>query len=150
MGDIANLVERMFNDGMPIHAIVEAVREMEDGKKRRVMGDFGAFWTLYPNKVGKRAAEKAYESAIRRADPKVILDGLHRYAAKQDDRPWCNPATWLNQDRWEDQAPAPINQKPRNMADGFFAAAGFAMEINDAEVRSDDPPRGPVRRIPGR
>ena len=150
MGDIANLVERMFDDGMPIHAIVAAVREIEDTRRRVVGGDFATFWALYPNKVGKRAAEKAYASAIRRADPKVILDGLHRYAAKQDDRPWCNPATWLGQDRWEDQTPVPINQKPRNMADGFFAAAGFGMEIENAEVRSDDPSRGPVRRLPGR
>ncbi|WP_143523921.1 hypothetical protein [Rhizobium rhizosphaerae] len=65
--------------------------------------DFADFWARYPNKVGKPDALKAFVRAIRRADLGEILAGLERYAAKTDDRPWCNPATWLNQDRWADQ-----------------------------------------------
>ena len=73
--------------------------------------DFDRFWAMFPNKVGKRDAEKAFAKATQRASLEAILGGLIRYAAKTDDRPWCNPATFLNQNRWEDQpAPAPQRQ----------------------------------------
>ena len=84
---------------------------------------FAEFWTLFPNKVGKRDAEKAFATAIRRAPFEAIMAGLQRYVAKTDDRPWCNPATFLNQNRWEDQPAAtpprqatapPKPEKPRN------------------------------------
>jgi hypothetical protein len=33
-----------------------------------------------------------------------LLAGVRRYiATKPEDHPWCNPATWLNQGRWEDE-----------------------------------------------
>lgn len=72
--------------------------------------DFDRFWTEYPNKVGKRDAEKAFERALKRVDLPELMAGLARYVAKTDDRPWCNPATWLNQDRWTDQ---PAQAQPR-------------------------------------
>jgi len=74
--------------------------------------DFDAFWSIYPNRVGKRDAEKSFLKALKRADLETILAGLRRYVAKTDDRPWCNPATWLNQDRWDD-APAPSGPQQR-------------------------------------
>ncbi|AMM84773.1 hypothetical protein AZF01_10735 [Martelella sp. AD-3] len=41
------------------------------------------------------------------------MDGLKRYVAKRDDRPWCNLSTWLNQDRWTDRpAAAPARAPP--------------------------------------
>lgn len=75
---------------------------------------FDEFWSLYPNKVGKRDAEKAFVKALKRASLTAILTGLRRYVAKTDDRPWCNPATWLNQDRWADEPAAP---PPRRATD---------------------------------
>lgn len=79
----------------------------EDARKRA----FAEFWAIFPNKVGKRDAETAFLKALTRADLETILDGVRRYAAKTDDRPWCNPATFLNQDRWADMpAPTPIRQ----------------------------------------
>lgn len=72
--------------------------------------NFDRFWTMFPNKVGKRDAEKAFAKAVQRASLEAITAGLSRYAAKTDDRPWCNPSTWLNQDRWDD-APASVPQR---------------------------------------
>lgn len=63
------------------------------------------FWKRFPNKVGKADASKAFSKALTRIDIETMMIGLERYASKTDDRPWCNPATWLNQDRWTD-APA--------------------------------------------
>jgi len=65
--------------------------------------DWEYFWDLFPNKVGKGAAFKAFAKALRRTSPEVLFQGLRRYVNKTDERPWCNPATWLNQDRWLDQ-----------------------------------------------
>lgn len=70
---------------------------------------FERFWSAYPSKVGKRDAEKAYAKAVKRIDspdpPGVMLAAIERAA---QGRRWLegyipNPATWLNQDRWEDQ-----------------------------------------------
>jgi hypothetical protein len=63
-----------------------------------------AFWNVYPRHVGKREARKAWERAIRRARPEVIIRGAQRY---RDDphrlAPYtAHPATWLNRDGWDD------------------------------------------------
>jgi uncharacterized protein YdaU (DUF1376 family) len=61
------------------------------------------FWPLYPHKVGKPEGLKAFIKARQRADLETMMAGLQRYVRKTDDRPWCNPSTWLNQDRWSDR-----------------------------------------------
>ncbi len=71
-------------------------------------GAFEQFWEVYPHKVGKRAAREKFAAALRRTDFETLMAGLARYVAKTDDRPWCNPAVWLNQDRWEDQPAEPV------------------------------------------
>lgn len=72
---------------------------------------FDAFWTEYPKRVGKGAAVKAWS----KVNPD---DGLFRkiLAAVQAQKTWeqwtkdggqyiPNPATWLNQGRWDDERP---------------------------------------------
>lgn len=93
----------------------EGSKEKKTTKKESVSASFTKFWTSYPHKVGKRDAEKSFDRALARADLGTILAGLDRYVRKKDDRPWCNPATWLNQDRWADQpAPEPIQRMNGN------------------------------------
>jgi hypothetical protein len=88
-----------------------AGQKKEERKEDARLRAFSEFWAIFPNKVGKRDAETAFLKALTRADLETILEGVRRYAAKTDDRPWCNPATFLNQDRWADMpAPAPIRQ----------------------------------------
>jgi len=65
------------------------------------------FWPVYPEKVGKAVALKAFNAARKRTELAPMLAGLRRYIeTKPKDRPWCNPSTWLNQDRWLDQPAA--------------------------------------------
>ncbi|MEJ0092809.1 MAG: hypothetical protein WDN46_05110 [Methylocella sp.] len=71
------------------------------------------FWLVYPNKVGKPVALKSWVKARRIADLETILGGLGAYLAKTDDRPWCNPATWLNQERWKDRPAAVPRAGPK-------------------------------------
>lgn len=65
--------------------------------------EFEQFWRVFPNKVGKRAAEKSFIAALKRVSFADLMAGLAAYVNKSDDRHWCNPTTWLNQDRWLDR-----------------------------------------------
>jgi hypothetical protein len=78
-----------------------------------VQSELEIFWASWPNKVGKPAALKALGSAIKRgATLESILAGVESYIRdKPPDRPWLNPATFLNQNRWEDQ-PATVQGSP--------------------------------------
>lgn len=69
--------------------------------------EFARFWRAWPNKVGKPAAERAFKKVAGEIED--ILAGIDRYVRdKPADRPWLNPATFINQRRWEDQ-PAPVS-----------------------------------------
>lgn len=77
-------------------------------------GQFETWWEGYPHKVGKKAAEAKFRQAIKVATLEELAAGVQRYKrTKPDGCPWCNPATWLHQGRWQDQPatvePAPIN-----------------------------------------
>lgn len=63
------------------------------------------FYQRYPHKVAKRAAERAFRNAQGRCPSlAVMIEGLDLYiATKPPDQAWCNPATWLNGDRWKDK-----------------------------------------------
>jgi hypothetical protein len=66
--------------------------------------DFEEWWKQYPKKVQKLAAAKAYKSACQRGAPDVILAATIAFSqtdkARGDFCPY--PATWLNENRWED------------------------------------------------
>jgi uncharacterized protein YdaU (DUF1376 family) len=85
-------------------------------EKKRADGAFARefennFWPIWPNKVGKPAAEKSFASARKRASLDQIISGVRSYVdSKPSDRPWLNPATFLNQDRFNDR---PATQSPR-------------------------------------
>lgn len=80
-------------------------------------GGFDKFWAAYPKKVGKGAAEKAFAKAPINGHLADVLTALERQKHSEQ---WRrdggqfipNPATWLNQRRWEDGDPAPP-QPPR-------------------------------------
>ncbi len=90
---------------LPTSDVSSSVSEGKKELVERGPRPFDRFWELYPNKVGKRDAEKMFDRVMKtgRVDFETLMAGLLRYASKTDDRPWCNPATWLNQDRWTDQ-----------------------------------------------
>lgn len=71
--------------------------------------DFDLFWQAYPKKVGKQAARKAFHRA------KAPVESLlHAISEQKRSAQWSreggrfipNPATWLNQGRWEDELPS--------------------------------------------
>lgn len=103
--------------------------------------EFEAWWRCYDNRVGKPVALDAF-LAIRREAEAPSLDLLCACASAyfvwlsteqqrgRDISP-CNPSTWLNQRRWEDQRWAsmtPINQ-PR----GQWSSTASALSSLDYE-----------------
>jgi hypothetical protein len=84
-------------------------------------GEFDDWYSLYPHKVGRGQAERAFKAARKQVDLQTLFDGLERYKrTKPPDRPWCNPATWLNGQRWLDEE--------ASMAGGIEAAMAAAYE----------------------
>lgn len=71
----------------------------------KTAGDFGEFWYRFPRRVGKLAAEKAYQKALRGATHEEIMAGVERYIrTKPSYADWCHPRTFLSQGRWMDEA----------------------------------------------
>ena len=77
-------------------------------KDPKVIG-FDEFWQSYPHKVGKKAALSAWKKLKPNAGLRVkIMESLETQKSSQqwrreNGRYIPNPATWLNQGRWDDQ-----------------------------------------------
>jgi len=72
---------------------------------------FNLFWQAYPRKMGKGAARKAWkklkpDEALLAQMLKAIQFQQGSYQWNRDDGQYIPyPATWLNQERWEDEPP---------------------------------------------
>jgi len=70
---------------------------------------FNEFWAAYPKKVGKKAAEAAWKKIKPDADfHDRIMTAIGRARVteqwtREGGRFIPNPATWLNQGRWDDE-----------------------------------------------
>lgn len=84
----------------------------KEGKERAsdaVAYLFDTFWSAYPKKVGKDAAQKAFEK--RKPDDPMVGDMIRAIDKQKSSEQWQrdggqyipNPATWLNQGRWMDE-----------------------------------------------
>ena len=75
----------------------------------------------YPKKKSKQAAEKAFNTAIKKASFEKIMQGLKAYKEdikkKQTQEQYIKyPATWLNQECWEDDYTTTIKEEPFDYA----------------------------------
>jgi len=70
---------------------------------------FDAFWETYPKKIGKEAARKAWmrahpDQALFDKIMQAIADAKASEQWRKDNGQYIpNPATWLNQGRWDDE-----------------------------------------------
>ena len=70
--------------------------------------NFDTFWISYPKKIAKPAAEKAWNKAKVNGEYSSLMEAL---AKQKESDQWKsdsgkfipNPATWINQRRWEDE-----------------------------------------------
>jgi len=91
------------------HITRTRARDGEIEYRKRVDNEFDLFWAAYPKKVGKKAALKALQKARKSGCPEIeVLVGAidkHRKSAqwRRDGGQYIpNPATWLNEGRWDD------------------------------------------------
>ena len=101
---------------------------------------FAEFWEVYPRRVGKQAARRAFAKASVAAGPVVVLEGARRFAADpnlpRDDPQFIpHPQTWLNQGRWEDD-PLPSrfnnNGKPTHLPPVEVLCVGCGVSLAQA------------------
>lgn len=83
---------------------------------------FDDFWTAYPRKKGKGQARTAWNRAVKKVDPAVIIAGVVQF------RQWCeqdgtepqfipHASTWLNGERWLDERdPTPTTNMQAHLA----------------------------------
>lgn len=70
---------------------------------------FEGFWDRYPKRVGRKKVEELYKRIVTSKEKEqALMEGLEKYigkwtAEKTDVKYIPNPATWLNQERWEDE-----------------------------------------------
>ncbi len=134
----------------------EKIEKTEKKEPREVAlsfdpNEFHIFWEAWPNKVGKPAAVKALASARKRgALFESIMDGVRSYIRdKPPDRSWLNPATFLNQNRWEDQPAKVTNGTPQNQS-VVAVARRFAEQFESQSFDSIEGNSNAVFRLPAR
>lgn len=127
---------------------VPVVLDRAKPTRAEIASGFLTFWTVYPKKVGKDAAARAFSKAMARIDDAeplaVILAGVERALPGWDEPKFIpHPSTWLNEGRWEDEAPTPAKTRPERPAndrpdrftakqsnyDAAFAGADWADQV---------------------
>lgn len=106
--------------------------------------DFDEVWAVYPNKVAKQAAVKAYRAARKKGvSQRTILEGVKSYiSTKPVDRPWMMLATFCNGERWND---APATVFKNNLAG---ERAKLELEIANGYSRDQGNGHHAVGRLP--
>lgn len=102
--------------------------------KREKEQQFEEFWSKYPKKVAQSTAKKAFEKVS--APLETLLTAIERQKCSEQ---WSkdngqfipNPATWLNQERWNDEL-SPSKETPK----------GASGELGEAELEA-------IRRVLG-
>lgn len=109
----------------------DAVKAPEKKKQSEVIEKrFERFWSVYPKKVGKGDARKSFlkinpSEALLGKMVTAVIAASSSFQWKKDKGQYIpNPATWLNQQRWEDEVPPDMgvpDQKPAPPGRNRFA-----------------------------
>ena len=90
----------------PKPSIEPSIEPYTSSKDDEVNYYFDQLWEMYPRKVGKGQARKAYVSASKKIDFFDLLPKLEAYVSTLDgkDKQYMpHLATWLNGERWADE-----------------------------------------------
>lgn len=101
----------------------------------RAPDPFELWWDVYPRKVAKVAARKAWKAVPAKIGLEDLLELTRLFAdhvVGKDPEHVAHPATWLNGERWTDELP------DRSQTDGQLArpakGTDFAAERADARI----------------
>lgn len=115
----------------------ETPREAKPSTYQRAMqtitdpSEFDRFWAEYPRRIGKKAAQKAFQNARDRPRIDDLLESIRKAKASPQ---WAkdggqyipHPATWLNRGQWAD---VPTETKPTVFEE--FLARGEQDDAHD-------------------
>lgn len=98
--------------------------------------EFDLFWDQYPIKVGKTAAKKAWDKAIKIEKPDVIIQGAIRYASDPNRHPsfTAHASTWINAHRWNDSPLPPRVLSPEERREKELAESRIKSERERSET----------------
>lgn len=90
--------------------------------QRQGVQTFDTFWATYPRRTGKGAARVAFTKAIAKVGVDAVIAGAARLRddPNRDPEYTPHPATWLNQERWDDD-PLPRRTPARGKNDDTMA-----------------------------
>jgi hypothetical protein len=130
---VRNRVTRYREKGNALVTTPETETETETETDKRK--DFDQFWKIYPLKVGKGAALKAFLKAIRTTDTDIIIKGAQRYKLdpNRSQAYTAHAATWLNAHRWLDEPLPPRNLSPAETKEKELQEAKAKKERERAE-----------------
>ena len=99
---------------------------------------FDLFWKVYPLKVGKAAAKKAWDKAITQEDRDNIITGALKYAQDPNRHPsyTAHASTWLNAGRWADDPLPPREVSPDEKRSLEATAARLKAERDKADSQA--------------
>lgn len=105
-------------------------KERVEGTLPALTSEFEQFWAEYPRKIGKKAAQKAFQNARDRPPIDDLLEALRK--AKRSPQ-WLkdngqfipHPATWLNRGQWAD---VPTETKPSVFEEFLARGEGLNLE----------------------
>ena len=125
---VRNRVTRYREKGNAVVTTPETETETETETDKRK--DFDQFWKIYPLKVGKGSALKAFLKAVRTTDAEIIIKGATRYKLdpNRSQAYTAHAATWLNAQRWLDEALPTRNLSPAETKE---------KELQEARIKSD-------------
>jgi hypothetical protein len=99
---------------------------------------FDQFWSKYPNKIDRAGAMRLLVKVGKQGvDWSRISAGLDRYVSKTDDRPWCNPTTWIKQARWDEQPGTVVPSHGKTPGIGGSLIASLNAEL-EKSIQEDE------------
>jgi hypothetical protein len=76
---------------------------LSENDEIRRLAEFDQFWAIYPRKVGKGDARKAFLRALRNgANAGELIRAVKAQQFSRDPHFRAHPTTWLNSERWHD------------------------------------------------
>lgn len=102
--------------------------------EKDAVGCFDRFWSAYPRKIGKGAARKSYERALKKVSHEIIMHGLSQQLPDMQSKEKQfipHASTWLNQERWEDEP-----EEPNSMAGGGGSNSNAGADQVDVAARA--------------
>lgn len=126
------ICNQMISDVPVIQSKNESKNESESESRSAREEAFDVFWAAYPRKVGKGAARKAFAKLPAAVFPLLVpaVEAQKQCAQwrKNGGEYIPNPATWLNQERWDDKLPdtGTANAKAQELDDFYSMTQDWA------------------------